>query len=267
MLKTPNSPPILYNTTSLTWHVVFTPTYLKLIALFIVLLMLLVPVLLSIDYLQNSPNSGDLLSQHHLNSIKKKATHKINPHNQLLIPNPFPFPPLRSHRMVYQRKRFSIPDAEFNIEVAILPQWKKTLLKGTIIRFHNQNILDGELTFSAECFGRCDQMEKNIQQGLMNALKEFFHQGRIARVVHWHVHHKTWVEFSLLYKDTNGQFWLHGMSLRASKDEWIHGLKCDYRAPIDFSVENEEVLHFAWDEWVPTFIRMCRDYKVSVRDY
>ena len=180
----------------------------------------------------------------------------------VLEPLPFPLMSEDSSRNRSTKERsFKINDAEFTLKVRTSKQWAKVNLSGEAVRFGSKDRLDGELIYSAGCFGPCDTIEDNIALSLSAELRRYTHQGKIPRVTHWHVHHKTWVEYSILYQDSQGQAWLHGASIRLS-NQWINALKCEYTAPIDLSFQNIEILHLAWDPWVIKFIDMCRNYKV-----
>ena len=92
-------------------------------------------------------------------------------------------------------------------------------------------------------------------------LRTLSRQGVNARVVHWHVHHASWLEYSLLTDNAEGQAQLTGVTLRW-EDEWLNALRCEMSAPIELPFEHEEVLHLAWDLWAPLFVSRCRELKV-----
>jgi hypothetical protein len=180
-----------------------------------------------------------------------------------LIPRPLPFPepaPIQGQRAY----TFSIPDAEFELRVKAPVGWAARPLSGEVVRFEPARSSAQErstrLTFSAGCFGSCDTIEDNIANALKVYLNDLTRQGRAPRLTHWHVHHRAWVEFSVLTSEGDTAR-LTGVSVRWSP-EWLNALRCEMSAPIDFPAESEEVLHLAWDLWAPLFVTRCRDYEV-----
>lgn len=180
---------------------------------------------------------------------------------QWINPEPLPFPTVHPEPLSSLR-RFKIPDAEFHLASSIPKAWKPvTLRSGEMVRFQNPQQRGEYAVFSAGCFGACEDVERNIAESLMTFVQRDHRLGRDPRVVHWHVHHKAWAEFSLLYRNTKGETWMIGISTRWEKD-WLNALRCEYRAPIHFPYEQEEVLHLAWDMWATQFIKLCRQYEV-----
>ena len=177
-----------------------------------------------------------------------------------LIPEPLPFPtvaPLANATTKY----FKIPEAEFKLAIQKPKAWSFMALAGDTVRFQDSSHNDEYISFSAGCFGDCETIEVNIAESLANHVQRDHHRGLDPRVVHWYVHHKTWVEYSLLYRESDGTAWMIGTSVKWSP-EWLNALKCVYRAPVIFPYESEEVLHLAWDIWAVEFIRFCRNYEV-----
>ena len=178
------------------------------------------------------------------------------------IPEPLPFPVVRDDPSL-KLKRFELSEAGIGLSVLMPPTWKKISLDAEDqLRFHDPSTRDEYVKYSAGCFGSCDTLEENIAESLTRRAQRDYHKGLDPRVVHWHVHHKTWVEYSLLYRDLEGDSWLVGVSTRWS-DRWLYALRCEYRAPIELPYERQEVLHLAWDVWAPQFIRFCRQYEVT----
>ena len=181
-----------------------------------------------------------------------------------LTPNQFPFPdsiPLRSHKTV----KFAIPDAEFTLSVSIPQKWKKVNIRSDVVRFGTSNLLEGELKFSNTYLDREPTIEQNIATSLEQQITveqhHYSYYSQSIHVLHWHIHHKTWVEYSLLYEDEEGQSWMHGVSLRWNPD-WLNVIRCQYIAPVHIPQKNTELLHLAWDLWVSQFIQHCRKYEV-----
>ena len=180
----------------------------------------------------------------------------------LLIPDGFPFPEVDASAFTSEKSHtFRITDAEFTLKVSVPSKWQKFNLGTEAVRFDSGSRYSGEVTFSTGCFGNCDTLERNIARSLSTHIRKVERQGRIPRVTHWHVHHKTWIEYSFLFRDAQGQAWLNGVTVKWSP-QWLNAIRCEYLAPIDLAFENEEVLHFAWDGWAPAFIHYCRDFKV-----
>jgi hypothetical protein len=177
-----------------------------------------------------------------------------------LIPKPLPFPTVTAHPNA-QRESFKIPEAEFNLAIKKPKTWTFMALAGDTIRFQDVTHNDEYVSFSAGCFGDCETIESNIAESLSSHVQRDHHRGLDPRVVHWYVHHKTWVEYSVLHRETDGTAWMIGISLKWSP-KWLNALKCVYRAPVVFPYESEEVLHLAWDIWAVEFIRFCRNYEV-----
>lgn len=239
----------------LRWNTVFQPRWLFLIAMIggfvsIILISYLIFVA-RIFHLEPEPQVGQASSP---TTEKKAQTAWLNP-------EPLPFPhvlpvPLEA------LQRFQIPDAEFSLAAAIPQNWDQAVLSsGDIVRFQNTEIQKEYVIYSAGCFGACEDLERNIAESLMEFVRRDHRIGKDPRVVHWHIHHKAWAEFSLLYRDSRGDAWMLGVSTRW-ENAWLNALRCEYRAPIHFPYEREEVLHLAWDTWVSQFIRLCRNYEV-----
>jgi hypothetical protein len=181
-----------------------------------------------------------------------------------LIPQPLPLP-MRGELPSQERSKFRIPNAEFSLSVQVPEQWEWRALTSDLVRFTPKSPLSPEpktvLTFSSGCFGSCDDLSKNIASALQRHLHALNRQGITPRVTHWHVHHKGWVEYSILTDSADGQAMLTGVSLR-SEEEWLNALRCEMSAPIDYPLESEELLHLAWRQWAPLFVLRCRNYKV-----
>jgi len=178
------------------------------------------------------------------------------------IPEPLPFPVVRDDARL-KRRKFELSEAGMGLSVLMPPLWKKESLDAEDqLRFHDPAHRDEYVRYSAGCFGSCDDLEENIAESLIRRAQRDYHKGLDPRVVHWHVHHKTWVEYSLLYRDLQGAAWLVGVSTRWS-NKWLYALRCEYRASIQLPYERQEVLHLAWDVWAPQFIRFCRQYEVT----
>ena len=178
------------------------------------------------------------------------------------IPEPLPFPVVRDDPKLSRRK-FELSEAGINLSALMPPTWERISLNaGDKLRFHDPRDREEYVRYSAGCFGSCDDLEENIANSLTRRAQRDYHKGLDPRVVHWHVHHQTWVEYSLLYRDLEGGAWLVGVSTRWS-NQWLYALQCEYRAPIDLPYERQEVLHLAWDVWAPQFIRLCRQYEVT----
>lgn len=249
---------------ALTWRHIFTPSWSLFVYLFSVILSLTLALLLSYE-VQFSKIIQSAYIQH---VLRTSDTQDESGHTQSkqvtvpewLIPEPLPFPKLKplENGTVTQ---FKIPEAEFTISIEQPNDWSKIILAGDTVRFQPQDQMNQHSTFSAGCFGDCDRLEQNIANSLSMHVEQDHDRGLDPRVMHWYVHHKAWVEYSLLYRKDDGSAWLSGSSLRWS-EEWLNVIKCTYRAPINFPYENEEVLHLAWDIWAPEFIRYCRNYKV-----
>ena len=177
-----------------------------------------------------------------------------------LIPEPLPFPTVTALTNA-TKKSFKIPEAEFKLAIQKPKPWSFMALTGDTVRFQDLSHNDEYVSFSAGCFGDCETIEANIAESLSNHVQRDHHRGLDPRVVHWYVHHKTWVEYSLLHRENDGTAWMIGISVKWSP-EWLNALKCVYRAPVIFPYESEEVLHLAWDIWAVEFIRFCRNYEV-----
>ena len=76
----------------LTWYHILSFQYIKLMIAMLILSVPLIPVILTIDYLQNSPSSTDELSQHHLETMKHKQLQQEKKKQAFILPTPFPFP-------------------------------------------------------------------------------------------------------------------------------------------------------------------------------
>ena len=181
-----------------------------------------------------------------------------------VIPSPLPFPELRA--LDDQRSySFRIPNAEFSLQVSAPREWAWRALTGDVVRFAPESPSSPEpgsvLTFSSGCFGSCDDLSDNISSSLQQHIQALTRQGMTPRVTHWHVHHRGWVEYSLLTDSPEGQATLTGVSMRW-EEEWLNALRCEMSAPIDYPLESEELLHLAWNQWAPLFLARCRDYKV-----
>lgn len=181
-----------------------------------------------------------------------------------VIPQPLPFPTTRELPK-QEHYRFRIPNAEFSLEVQAPEQWSWRALTSDVVRFSPKSALSPEsssvLTFSSGCFGSCDDLSQNIAESLQRHLHALNRQGITPRVTHWYVHHKSWVEYSILTDSADGQAMLMGVSMRW-EEEWLNALRCEMSAPIDYPLESEELLHLAWKQWSPLFVRRCRKYKV-----
>lgn len=182
----------------------------------------------------------------------------------LLIPEPLPFPAQLSvqDQVPY---RFKVPNAEFTLEARAPRLWGWKALSGEVVRLAPSGPESPEpksvVTVSTGCFGPCDDLSRNIANALITHLRTLSRQGVNARVVHWHVHHASWLEYSLLTDNAEGQAQLTGVTLRW-EDEWLNALRCEMSAPIELPFEHEEVLHLAWDLWAPLFVSRCRELKV-----
>lgn len=181
-----------------------------------------------------------------------------------VIPEPFPFPTLQELPK-QERYTFRIPNAEFSLEVHAPELWEWKALTSDLVRFSPNSPTSPEpftrFSFSSGCFGSCDDLSQNIAESLQRQLQTLNRQGITPRVMHWYVHHKSWVEYSILTDDAEGQALLTGVSIRW-EEEWLNALRCEMVAPIDYPLENEEVLHVAWKQWIPLFVKRCRKYKV-----
>ena len=177
-----------------------------------------------------------------------------------LIPEPLPFPPL-TQLTGGVKSRFKIPAAEFKLSIERPQSWTLLELSEEQVRFQEGGKSEEYVAFATGCFGDCDRMEENIADSLAVHVERDHHRGLDPRVVHWYVHNKTWVEYSLLYRESDGRAWMTGVSMRWSP-EWLNAIKCTYRAPVLFPYESERVLHLAWDIWAVEFIRYCRQYEV-----
>lgn len=244
----------------LQWKVLLPVWIRNFLRFLLILMILMISTLLGVDALIQKERAEQLARdkeyQRSLLGQKDQDTSNLT----ILIPKPFPFPSYS--RFTEEREEtFKIPDAEFTLRISKPILWSKTNLNGETVQFRGIDRFEGEIIFKTGCFGSCDTLDKNIANSLESKIKRYSHQGKNPRVVHWHVHHKTWVEYSILYYDSEGHPWLHGSSLRWDSS-WLNALQCDYRASIDFHSENEDVLHFAWDGWAPFFVHYCRDYKV-----
>ena len=250
----------IMNDHSLTWSNIFSRSWLLLCyALFMTICLVLCGLLSLSSPKQDSSKLAANLKESSLG----KATKPIEL-PEWLVPEPLPFPKVAVLPNAV-KKRFKIPEAEFTLAIQHPASWELLPIAGDTVRFQDpqQNPQQGQeyVSFSAGCFGDCEKLETNIAESLAQHVERDYHRGLDPRVLHWYVHHKTWVEYSLLYRQGDGTAWMIGSSLRWSS-EWLNVLKCTYRAPVNFPYENEEVLHLAWDNWAGEFIRYCRNYEV-----
>ena len=177
-------------------------------------------------------------------------------------PNSFPFPEIRPvERGSYKSVKFNIPEAEFTFKIKIPKKWKKLKIRSDLMRFGTVDRLEGEVFFSNTYFDREPSIEKNIATSLEQHIAERHYYNQSFHVLHWYIHHKTWIEYSFLYEDEHGQSWMYGVSLRWNPS-WLNVIHCRYIAPVHLPQKNEEVLHFAWDLWASQFIHYCRNYEV-----
>ena len=246
--------------TSLLWTDVVNPTWISFLRVLIILGVLVVVCIQSV--FQLSPNQSYEWKRGQLNEeiLEEDALNQ----GWDLTPNLFPFPdsiPPRSHKRI----KFAIPDAEFTLSVSIPRKWKKVNIRSDVVRFGTANLLEGELKFSNTYLDREPTIEENIATSLEQQMRveqqHYSYYSQSIHVLHWHIHHRTWVEYSLLYEDDQGQSWMHGVSLRWNPD-WLNVIRCQYIAPVHIPQKNTELLHLAWDLWVSQFIQHCRNYEV-----
>ena len=253
----------IVNDQTLTWSNIFSRSWLSLTCILFILLCLTVIGLFFIPHfsLDITSTKSKVLSS----SSAQSQTSMIDL-PEWLIPEPLPFPKVPDLANPV-RKRFKIPEAEFTLALKHPASWQMLAIAGDTVRFQTRDqgkkLNQGQeyLSFSAGCFGDCEKLENNIAESLAQHVERDYHRGLDPRVLHWYVHHKTWVEYSLLYRQSDGTAWMIGSSVRWSP-EWLNVLKCTYRAPVNFPYENEKVLHLAWDRWASEFIRYCRNYEV-----
>lgn len=248
--------PIQKHESTLKWQDIFSSSWLGIVHYLSSIIALCLLVLLSLTVLNPSQQKGIEQRKEVIATPKSN----ISKQPEWLIPEPLPFPPFSPHPNA-KRERFKIPEAEFDLAIEKPVNWTLIELAGDTVRFQSNREINESVTFSAGCFGDCENIEGNIAESLSRKVEQDHHRGRDPRVVHWYVHHKTWVEYSLLYRDRDGDAWMVGTSLKWSS-EWLNALKCIYKAPVSFPYESEEVLHLAWDIWAIEFIRYCRKYDI-----
>lgn len=227
-------------------------------------------VLLILSTLLSGPLIGvERLSEVHEPSAPQEAKadevqQALNEPPPFLIPEALPFP-LDEELPKQEPYAFRIPNAEFSLEVEAPVSWAWRALTSDVVRFSPKTPMSPEplsvLTFSSGCFGSCDDLSKNISGSLSRHLEALSRQGLTPRVTHWYVHHQGWVEYSFLTDGADGQAVLNGVSMRW-EEEWLNALRCEMSAPIDYPIESEELLHLAWKQWIPLFVKRCRMYKV-----
>ena len=243
----------------LTWSNIFSRSWLSLTCILSMVLSLTVCALFAVPPASRSTELADPSLKTQITS--QSASIELP---EWLTPEPLPFPQV-SQLPNTIKKRFKIPEAEFTLALQHPSSWQMIPIAGDTVRFQDaqQDPSQGQeyLSFSAGCFGDCENLESNIAESLGRHVERDYRRGLDPRVLHWYVHHKTWVEYSVLYRQSDGTAWMTGSSLRWSP-EWLNVLKCTYRAPVNFPYENEEVLHLAWDHWASEFIRYCRNYEV-----
>lgn len=239
------------------WQDVISITWLRVIYVLGSVISLAMIALISVDW--RSTTASDTTVKVTLSDLPARGVTEPSP-PEWLTPEPLPFPSMTSLRDG-MRSRFKIPAAEFKLAVERPQSWSYLELSEDQVRFQNSNSSEEYVSFSAGCFGDCDRVESNIAESLASHVEHDYHRGQDPRVVHWYVHHKTWVEYSLLYRESDGRAWMTGVSVRWSP-QWLNALKCTYRAPVNFPYESEQVLHLAWDIWAVEFIRYCRRYEV-----
>ena len=237
---------------SLFWTEVIHPTWTLFFRIILILSTFIITCMHFIFHLQPSQNYEWKRGQ---------FNEEVLDENQIglywdIKPNMFPFPdsnPPHSQKKV----TFNIPDAEFTLSVKIPTKWKKVNVRSDMVRFGTSDLLEGELKFSNTYSDREPTIEENIATSLEQhiTVRDYYNQS--LHVLHWHIHHQTWLEYSFLYEDPQGQSWMHGVSLRWNP-EWLNVIKCQYIAPVYLPKKNKEVLHFAWDTWVSQFIHQCR---------
>ena len=241
----------------LRWRDIIPSHWLKLIYLLGTLIALSLISLIWTDW--RSHDQDNELESHSLSkSIDTVGVDRQRP--DWLIPEPLPFPsmtPLANG----VKSRFKIPAAEFQLSIEHPDSWSLLELSEEQVRFQAEGEGDEYAAFATGCFGDCDRMEENIAESLAAHVERDHHRGLDPRVVHWYVHNKTWVEYSLLYRKSDGRAWMTGISFRWTS-EWLNAIKCTYQAPVLFPYESERVLHLAWDIWAVEFIRYCRQYEV-----
>ena len=119
----------------------------------------------------------------------------------------------------------------------------------------------GSIT-SSGCFGSCESLEDNIAESMTRRVQRDYRAGLDPHVIYWRVHHQTWNEYALLYRDSAKRIWLVGISTQWSR-KWLYPVRCEYRQAIRLERMDQASLQRAWERWAPSFTKLCRDYQVT----
>ena len=178
-------------------------------------------------------------------------------------------------------ERFELLDAGIKIRMSLPPEWRRVPLRvPDQVRFQplasverkEGGVAQGRegtqrprgtyVRYSSGCFGSCESLEDNIAESMTRRVQRDYRAGLDPHVIYWRVHHQTWNEYALLYRDAAKRVWLVGISTQWSR-KWLYPVRCEYREAIRLERMDQASLQRAWERWAPSFTKLCREYQVT----